>query len=285
MTKTSSLTQSKRSGGPQSDEGKKVSSRNAIKTGAYSKAVILPGEDESEYRELEAQFIRDFAPRDIAEGAMVRELTVLTWKKIRLDHLEHRKILQTLGEPISAYAVDELFLFRPEAKWVIGYLDSLTQAYVKEHEIKKKFAQELLARQVTPQILDALKKSCRPLYDDVMQEAYEYEIENLSHGALCDETIEDEGEQKNLMHFLLGRQVDVCDDITWTYENLEKIQAGIQEIKDGRLVTLMQGDRTGRAREDLSRSFFRTLSELRKHQHWRYQRDAVDVSPPVEEGE
>jgi hypothetical protein len=168
---------------------------------------------------------------------------------------------------------------------VIGYLDSLTQAYVKEHEIKKKFAQELLARQVTPQILDALKKSCRPLYDDVMQEAYEYEIENLSHGALCDETIEDEGEQKNLMHFLLGRQVDVCDDITWTYENLEKIQAGIQEIKDGRLVTLMQGDRTGRAREDLSRSFFRTLSELRKHQHWRYQRDAVDVSPPVEEGE
>ncbi len=106
-----------------------------------------------------------------------------------------------------------------------------------------------MGRQVTPQILDALKKSCRPLYDDVLQEAYEYEIENLSHGALCDESIADEGEQKNLMHFLLGRQVEVYDDIIWTFENLEKIQAGIQDIKDGRLVTLMQYDKTGRARE------------------------------------
>ncbi len=48
---------------------------------------------------------------------------------------------------------------------------------------------------------------------------------------------------------------------------------------------LMQYDKTGRAREDLSRSFFRTLSELRKHQYWRYQHDAVDVSPPVKEVE
>ena len=55
--------------------------------------MILPGEDESEYRELEAQFLRDFSPRDIAEGAMVRELTVLTWKKIRLYQLEHRAVI------------------------------------------------------------------------------------------------------------------------------------------------------------------------------------------------
>ncbi len=117
-----------------------MSSRNAIKTGAYSKAVILPGEDESEYRELESQFIRDFAPRDIAEGAMVRELTVLTWKKIRLDQLEHRAVLQTINKPLCLYDTDNLFLFRPEANWVIGYLDLLTRAYVKEHEIKKNFA-------------------------------------------------------------------------------------------------------------------------------------------------
>jgi hypothetical protein len=102
---------------------------------------------------------------------------------------------------------------------------------------------------------------------------------------LCEETISDDGKLQNLMHFLLGRQIHNCEDVIWAFENLETIQKEVEEIKDARLISLMQNDRTGRAREDLSRSFFRTLSELRKHQHWRYQRDAVDVSPPVEEGE
>jgi hypothetical protein len=283
MTKNSSLTQSKRSGGPQTDEGKKVSSRNSIKTGAYSKVVILPGEDEAEYRELEEQFMRDFAPRDIAEGAMVRELTVLTWKKIRLDQLEHRKVLQTLSAPLSQHDLDKLFLFRPDASWVTGSLDSLTQAYVDECWAKRNMAHELLQNKVTPQALDSLKKKFPALYADLMQEVDEYGFEDRSHMVLCEENIADGGKLQNLMHFLLDRQIHNCEDIIWAFENLEAIQKEVEEIKDTRLISLMQNDRTGRAREDLSRSFFRTLSELRKHQHWRYQRDAVDVSPPVDE--
>lgn len=63
MTKSSSLTKSRRSGGPKSDEGKKAVSSNAPKTGAYSSLIILPGEDEFQFRELEAQFILDFEQR------------------------------------------------------------------------------------------------------------------------------------------------------------------------------------------------------------------------------
>lgn len=104
-----------------------------------------------------------------------------------------------------------------------------------------------------------------------MEEVPEYDVKDLSHIALCEETIDsDTGQQKNFLHFLLARQVESCDDVIWTFDNLEKIQASIQEQKDKNLVSLMQYDETGRAREDLSRSFFRTLSELRKHQHWRY---------------
>jgi hypothetical protein len=118
-----------------------------------------------------------------------------------------------------------------------------------------------------------------------MQAAYEYEFEDYSLEALCEEVISDGGKRKNLMQHLLNEQVDILGDVIWGFENLEKIQATIQKARDERLISLMQHDKTSRAREDLSRSFFRTLSELRKHQHWRYQRDAVDVSPPVEEGE
>lgn len=285
MTNSSSVAKSKRSGGPQSDESKKITSRNALKTGVYSKVVILPGEDESEFRELEAQFLRDFAPRDIAEGAMVRELTVLTWKKIRLDQLEHRAVLQAINKPLSDYQLAVLFMLRPEAQWVMGCLDLLTESYAEECEIKRKIIKGLLGAQVTPQILAGLKKKSLSLYEDVMQEAYEYDFEDLSHEALCDAVITEDGEIKNLMHFLLGRQVDQCEDIIWAFENLETIQAVIQQNKDDNLIALMQFDKTGRAREDLGRAFFRTLSELRKHQHWRYQRDAIDVSPPVNEAE
>lgn len=285
MTKSSSVTKSKRSGGPQTDEGKKITSRNALKTGAYSQSVILPGEDESEYRELEEQFLRDFAPRDIAEGAMVRDLTILTWKKIRLDQLEHRAVIQAINKPLSNYDLGNLFLFRPEAQWVMGSLDLLTESYIEEQEAKVRVARQLLSCPVTPEILEGLKKNCRPLYVDIVQEADEYNFENLSHEALCEAVIDDDGKSKNLLHFLLNRQVDNCNDTIWAFENLDKIQAAIQENRDENLITLMKYDRTSRAREDLSRSFFRTLSELRKHQHWRYQRDAIDISPSAgEEG-
>ena len=161
----------------------------------------------------------------------------------------------------------------------MGSLDLLTDSYIEEQEAKVKIARQLLSVPVSPQILEGLKKSCPALYEDVMQEADEYNFENLSHEALCETVVDYEGKQKNLLHFLLNRQVDNCNDIIWAFENLEKIQAAIQENRDENLITLMKYDKTSRAREDLSRSFFRTLSELRKHQHWRYQRDAIDVSP------
>jgi len=83
------LPRRKRSGGPQTEEGKKATSRNALKTGAYSSLIILPGESEDDFRALEEQFISDFSPRDIAEAAMVRNLAVITWKKLRVEKLEH----------------------------------------------------------------------------------------------------------------------------------------------------------------------------------------------------
>ncbi len=53
MAKPSSVTNSRRSGGPQTDDGKKIASSNSLKTGAYSNTLILPGEDESQFRQIE----------------------------------------------------------------------------------------------------------------------------------------------------------------------------------------------------------------------------------------
>lgn len=86
------LPKTRRSGGPKTPEGKLVSSRNAIKTGAYAVQTLLPGESEPEFRELEQLFIDDFSPSGIAEAALVHSSTVIIWKKLRLEKLESRHI-------------------------------------------------------------------------------------------------------------------------------------------------------------------------------------------------
>lgn len=57
------MVNSNRTGGPKTQEGKLSVSRNAIKTGAYSSLIILPGESEEDFRQLEEQFIKDFSPQ------------------------------------------------------------------------------------------------------------------------------------------------------------------------------------------------------------------------------
>jgi hypothetical protein len=81
-----------RSGGPKTAEGKLASSRNAIKTGAYAVQALLPGESEQEFRELEQLFIDEFLPVGISERASVHSLTMIVWKKLRLEKLESRFI-------------------------------------------------------------------------------------------------------------------------------------------------------------------------------------------------
>ena len=64
------MAQSKRTGGPKTEAGKMASAKNAIKTGAYSTLIILPGESEKDFQELEEQFVRDFSPEDIVAATI-----------------------------------------------------------------------------------------------------------------------------------------------------------------------------------------------------------------------
>jgi hypothetical protein len=107
MAKSSSVAKSSRSGGPRTDEGKRIASANALKTGAYSNTLVLPGEDESQFRQIEDQFVRDFHPEDMAEIAMVRDLAVLAWKKVRLENLELRFTLERLNAPLGYFDKNE----------------------------------------------------------------------------------------------------------------------------------------------------------------------------------
>jgi len=50
-------------------------------------------------------------------------------------------------------------------------------------------------------------------------------------------------------------------------------------VKEKRLLDLIQVQGVMRAHDDLSRAFYRTLSELRRQQSWRQKISAIDVTP------
>ena len=68
----------------------------------------------------------------------------------------------------------------------------------------------------------------------------------------------------------------------WCAEHQAKIYEALSQIKQERILKLMQSDSNRRPDDDLSRSFTRTLSEYRKHHQWRMQNRVVDVKKDEE---
>lgn len=93
-----------------------------------------------------------------------------------------------------------------------------------------------------------------------------YEIEN------------DDGENELFLNYFLKDSIADLKQIIWFCDNRAGIEQELQAVKDKRLMELMQNEKPSRAFDDLRRNFYRTLSELRKHQEWRRKMQVVDVA-------
>lgn len=70
--------QRRRSGGPQTPQGKAAVGQNAFQTGAYATQLVLVGEDQAAFQNLLDQLHADFAPQGVVEAALVRDLAICT---------------------------------------------------------------------------------------------------------------------------------------------------------------------------------------------------------------
>lgn len=83
-----SETPAPRSGGPQTPEGKAVSSRNALKHGLTARAVVIFGEDADEYESFRSGFISRLAPADQLEEFLVDRVAACAWRLRRVVRVE-----------------------------------------------------------------------------------------------------------------------------------------------------------------------------------------------------
>ena len=74
--------------GPNTPEGKAVSSRNAIKTALTGREVLLPTDDAERYHAHVQAFIEEWAPFGQRETLLVQSLADIAWRLERIASLE-----------------------------------------------------------------------------------------------------------------------------------------------------------------------------------------------------
>jgi hypothetical protein len=271
----------KRSGGPQSSEGKLVASRNAIRSGAYASITVLPGEDIQQYKALEEQFFKDFSPADLAESAMVRDLASLTWKKLRLDRLEHQALLRELARRITYNEIKLHLGVKPRADvdWVFDQMDQVDEAWVSDAKGDLEFVEKMQSFDRSTIDVAALTRQSSSFAHALSRSAEEYGVSNLKALLISGKVSSDYGiTQVPFWDVVFSKISNEASDILWVWEHRDELKRAIQQEKDQRLVKFLMGDELRRAHDDLGRAFYKTLAELRKHQEWRSRR-AIDVTP------
>lgn len=274
MAKSSLVAKSRRSGGPQTDEGKKITARNALKTGAYSNLAALPNESPEEFNALIEQLHQDFSPNDAVEKTLIYDLAVLTWKKSRLTRLEQSGLLRKLSAPIT------LEEFKTCG---VGYSKAAFQFWNErqiftEHEqvaYKKMLdtIKPLHHRKVKLEHLERIRELCPEVFKTIL-DAYRHfnplDDEDPSLEALLKEIVFPPNEREQLLiEYVIGFIVPAYQAALWCTKSIEKINEAVSLIKQERLLKAMEMDGSSRVHDDLTRSYLRILNEYRVHHDWR----------------
>lgn len=267
----------KRSGGPTTTEGKSVTASNALTTGAYAMTVILPGEDETAFRQLEAQFIRDFAPRDIAEATMVRDLAVLAWKKMRLDRIEHTAMMRELNIPFESFE----FYSSKFLKYDIANKLMKLEGGPEEHRRAYQKARDLLDGTLSADLVPVLQQDYPLIFNEIAFYA-DHEIrEPIPQANWATETVTlDSGKEVPFLAWALDRFLQDYDVFEAVFSDLEAALAEIRQAQAQRLLNFLEKRAHNRAQDHIDRAFYRTLGELRRHQGWRRSLSEITVNTP-----
>jgi hypothetical protein len=274
----------KRSGGHTTEKGKSLASANSIKTGAYSSIIVLPNENEQDFLDLQNQFVLDFMPQDIAELSMVHELAAILWKKLRLEKLEKSAFLRVLNEPSTSLDIYSSRLRMPdEYAPYLANLELFTEAFIDQFDSYG----TCINRFGTNPGKDDFLRLCLEspaLFQEIVDMAkanYTFNTSNpdITPELLISLEVQAGAGKVSFINYALKEIKEKAEAVAWIAEHLDRIRQAVSSHKERRLLELMQSQGVMRARDELSRSFYRTLSELRKQQQWRLKMTPIDVTP------
>lgn len=280
----------KRSGGPRTEEGKAVSAANSLKTGIYATTVVMPDESEHDFQELRDSLLVELGASGVLEATLVHELAVITWKRARLDRLEHRVVMQRLNAPATSEDYFEGGLERtPEHEWVLSHLNLLRPKLREEISLREAFARQLMSEQDRVAAIAEIQEQLPGLFEQIEAWVRDESDKELSNNVefislhRARQYAVEKGTYIPVIRLLavgLGYKIlEECKRLKLAFDVLPQLDDIREQIRDQRLANLMAAEGPNRAREDLNRSFFRVLKELRTQQEWRKKHEVIDVSP------
>jgi hypothetical protein len=262
-----------------------MASKNSLKLGIYAKQEILPFESQQEFDELKDLFIQDFRPHGITEFSLVHELTVLAWKKLRLEKIENNflhGLLQAAETPEEFY--DAGFPRRDQIDWLLKDLSILTPSFISKHQKELGLAKRIRKPEALKEFLDIAQEKHFEFYERLKEAVRnppdgggnKVRLIVVSFAGSKNDPDEDisAASIENILKFV----IEESEAVLYVAERMEKLMQLKDLIRDRRLKNFMDTSGVARPYQELSRSFFKVLAELRKQQEWRYQKSLIEIS-------
>lgn len=261
---------------------------NALRTGAYAAQVVLPGEDPAHFEELERQFLRDFAPADVAQSALVHQLAVITWKKLRLDRIEHSHFLGVIQRPFLQLELEAVAHLLPPAGALRWVNDTRHHSPAERDGIfaALQWAAELSvvpAGGYPASTVASIRAKAPLLYSHLEGEAQDYSPAILVSDWLTEDVSNAEGEEGLFVTLACRSFCRVYVGWEWVATQREAAEQALVQLQQQRILTSMRQSNVHRIHEDLDRAFQRNLAELRRQQNWRRDRATRTLVPSPEQ--
>jgi hypothetical protein len=275
------ILKSKRSGGPKTAEGKLAVANNALKTGSYSLKTILPGESEEDFKQLQDQFIKDFLPINVAESMIVHELSNLTWKLLRLTKLEDAHFLRAINQPISELDLRrEGLILNSLSISLVQDLSPYTDEFFKLNQAHLDYLRRFeTGYGISKDEFYEMPVQYPELYQNLAHMAKSYaktDREEVSPESLIGlKYTTPEGKSMAFVHHAFEVLQGLSEDLVFIHLHLDEIRSAVTNIREKRLLEALKDQGIMRAHDELQRSFYKALNELRRHQTWRSQ--TIDV--------
>lgn len=275
------MARGKGTGRPKTQLGKLASSKNALKTGAYSVQQILPGEKQEDFEELHQMFKDDFQPIGVTEASLVHEIALLAWKKLRLERIENQYLYGVLNATPTS---EEFFAAglprKDDIVWLLEDLSVITEQFIRDHKRYLDWANHADDSDLTQEDIDRLKQEDPQLYSYLKRDAFDRgnNSNQLQRIVITWKGQKDEDPELtvNKVNNMLEKVIKESKSVLYVAKHMDHIEEIKQLIRDRRLKTFMESTGPIRAYQDLSRAFFKVLEELRKQQDWRLKNKTLE---------
>ena len=132
-------------GGPRTEEGKRIASLNAVKTGLTGRTVLLPSDDADAYRELIAAYQREYTPAGLRESELVQSLADTQWRLQRIPALESAIYAKGRHEFAENHAEEEINLRKAliDLDTHLKYEKQLRNLQLQESRLHRRYEKEI----------------------------------------------------------------------------------------------------------------------------------------------